>query len=143
MRMAGRREDVRGPLHKSLPFAYWSAQASDSFHKSVDPSRGVLAFTASRSLPLIEFACPSQCVVTKRMQPGARQLLLVIRHVPFAFVVERAPLYVGALIAKMQQSPQFKTGIGNRQLYPVGAGLLLCFRRSEEHTSEVQSLRHL
>jgi hypothetical protein len=46
----------------------------------------------------------------------------------FAFVVERAPLDVGALIAKVQQCPQFETGIGNRQLYPVGPGLLLCFR---------------
>ena len=43
-------------------------------------------------------------------------------------MVERSPLYVGALIAKVQQCPQFKTGIGNRQLYSVGSGLLLCFR---------------
>jgi hypothetical protein len=35
---------------------------------------------------------------------------------------------VGALIAKVQQCPQFKTRIGNRQLNPIGAGLLLCFR---------------
>src|ERR1035441_8272729 len=111
-----------------LTFLDWSAQASDSFHESVDPNRGVLAFTASRSLPLVEFACPPQCVVTKRMEPGARQLLLVVRHVLFAIVVERSPLNVGALIAKVQQCPQFKTRIGNRQLDPVGSGLLLCFR---------------
>jgi hypothetical protein len=43
-------------------------------------------------------------------------------------VVERSPLDVGALIAKVQQRPQFKTWIGNRQLYPIGSGLLLCFR---------------
>jgi hypothetical protein len=46
----------------------------------------------------------------------------------FAFVVERSAFYVFALIAKVKQRPQFKTGIGNRQFDPVGAGLLLCFR---------------
>jgi hypothetical protein len=42
--------------------------------------------------------------------------------------MERTPLYVGTLIAKMQQYPQFKTGIGNRKLYPIVSGLLLGFR---------------
>jgi hypothetical protein len=62
------------------------------------------------------------------MEPGARQLLLVVRHVLFALVVERPPLNVGALIAKVQQCPRFKTGIGDREFYPVRPGLLLCFR---------------
>jgi hypothetical protein len=62
------------------------------------------------------------------MHLGARQLLLVARHVLFAFVVERSPLYVGTLIAKVQQCPQFKTRVGDRKLDPIGSGLLPGFR---------------
>jgi len=42
-------------------------------------------------------------------------------------VVERPPLYVRPLGAKVQQCPQLKTGIGNRKLYPIVSGLLLGF----------------
>ena len=42
-------------------------------------------------------------------------------------MVERPPLYVRPLGAKVQQCPQLKTGIGNRKLYPIVSGLLLGF----------------
>jgi hypothetical protein len=43
-------------------------------------------------------------------------------------VVERSSLYVGTLIAKVQQRPQFKAGVRDGNLNAVISSLLLGFR---------------
>jgi hypothetical protein len=35
---------------------------------------------------------------------------------------------MGALVTKVQERPQFKAWVRNGKLYPIGFGLLLCFR---------------
>jgi hypothetical protein len=57
-----------------------------------------------------------------------RQSFLVAGHVLFAFVVERPSFYVGTLIAKVQQCPQFKAGVRDGNLNSVISGLLLGLR---------------